>query len=135
LLNEPQEAESICRDVLQVDPSNHEALVMLLLSITDQFGRGALGANDVKQILGELRDEYERAYYAGIIAERWIKAQLEAGAHPSIAWGWFLEAMDWYQKAQALAPAGNDDAILRWNSCVRLMQQKRIAGNPTEPEN
>ena len=27
LLNEPMQAESICRDVLEVDPSNKEALV------------------------------------------------------------------------------------------------------------
>ena len=53
LLNEPQEAESICRDILTVDPENQEALVMLLLSITDQFGRTSeVGAGQAHQHLG-----------------------------------------------------------------------------------
>ena len=37
LLNEPGEAESICLDVLQVDPGSQDALVMLILALTDQF--------------------------------------------------------------------------------------------------
>ena len=37
LLNEPGEAESICLDILQVDPQNEDALVMMLLALTDQF--------------------------------------------------------------------------------------------------
>ena len=41
LLNEPEEAESICLDVLAVEPDNQQALVMLLLSLTDQFVTGA----------------------------------------------------------------------------------------------
>ena len=32
LLNEPAEAESICHDVLQIDPENQQALVVLLLA-------------------------------------------------------------------------------------------------------
>ena len=27
--------------------------------------------------------------------------------------------MDWYEKAEALRPAGNDDPLLRWNACAR----------------
>ena len=41
LLNEPSLAESICLDVLRIDPENQHALVMLLLALTDQFGHGA----------------------------------------------------------------------------------------------
>ena len=37
LLNEPNEAESICRDILQVDPANQEALISLILALTDQM--------------------------------------------------------------------------------------------------
>ncbi|TMA26658.1 MAG: hypothetical protein E6J78_12970 [Deltaproteobacteria bacterium] len=124
LLNEPQEAESICRDILRIDPENEEVLVMLLLAITDQFGKSReLGAAQAQQILGKLRGEYERAYYAGVISERWGKARLRGEAHPSMASGFFHEAMDWYGKAMALAPHDNDDAILRWNACVRFMGQ------------
>ena len=38
LLNEPHEAESICLDVLEIDPDNQPAHITLLLSLTDQFG-------------------------------------------------------------------------------------------------
>src|ERR687887_628088 len=124
LLNEPQEAESICRDILAIDPDNQDVLVMLLLAITDQFGRRAgVGAGDAQKILGKLRGEYERAYYAGVIAERWAKSRLRDGEHYGMASGFFSEALGWYERAMALAPAGNDDAILRWNACVRFMEQ------------
>ena len=134
LLNEPQESESICRDILRVDPENQEVLVMLLLSITDQFGRTSeVGADQAHQVLGKIGGEYERAYYSGIISERWVKAQLRGGAHPSLASGRFREAMDWYGKAMALAPAGNDDAILRWNACVRFMERNpSLSSQPEE---
>jgi hypothetical protein len=134
LLNEPQEAESICRDVMAADPASHEALVTLLLSITDQFAAATVGTKEAKEVLARLQDEYERSYYSGLICERWIKARLQAGAHRSMALGWFLETMDWYEKAQALAPPGNDDAVLRWNSCVRFMERNQISGSSAEPE-
>ncbi len=37
LLNEPNEAESICRDILEVDPANREARISLILALTDEF--------------------------------------------------------------------------------------------------
>jgi hypothetical protein len=124
LLNEPEEAESICLDILQVDADNQEVLVMLLLAITDQFGKNHdVGAGHANRVLAKLRGEYERAYYSGVIAERWGKSQLRRGAHPSLASGFFHEAMDGYAKAMASSPAGNDDAILRWNACIRFMER------------
>ena len=92
------------------------------------------GVGQAKEIVGKLPGEYERAYYAGIISERWIKSQLRGGTHASYASGWFLEAMDFYQKAMALSPAGNDDAILRWNACVRFMDRNpTLKAHPEEP--
>ncbi|MEE2900476.1 MAG: hypothetical protein VX815_18600, partial [Gemmatimonadota bacterium] len=40
LLNEPEEAESICIDILEVDPEHQKALINLLLARTDQFKEG-----------------------------------------------------------------------------------------------
>src|SRR5881628_2858648 len=75
LLNEPTEAESICQDVLSVAPDHQQALTTLLLAITDRFDRGyAAGAAQAEAILTKLREPYDRAYYAGIIAERRAKA-------------------------------------------------------------
>jgi hypothetical protein len=124
LLNEAQEAESICRDILRVDADNQEVLTMLLLAITDQFGKNPdVGVEQATRVLGKLSGDYERAYYSGVIGERWAKSRLRSGAHPSHVSGFLAEAMDWYAKAMAASPAGNDDAILRWNACVRFMQQ------------
>jgi hypothetical protein len=124
LLHEPQETESICLDVLAAQGDNQEALVMLILATTDQFGSGSVkGPGDARDLLLKLRDEYERRYYGGIICERWMKAQLRDGAHPSLATGWFLEALDDYGVAHALSPPGNHDAVLRWNACVRYLER------------
>jgi hypothetical protein len=133
LLNEPQEAESICHDILAIDPDNQEVLVMLLLAITDQFGKSAsVGAGHAQKVLGKLRGKYEKAYYAGIISERWGKSRLRGGDHPGMASGFFREAMESYAGAMALAPAGNDDAILRWNACVRFMEENPHLRSETE---
>ena len=29
--------------------------------------------------------------------------------------------MEWYEKAESLRPPGNDEAILRWNTCARIL--------------
>lgn len=123
LLNEPQEAESICRDVLRTDPDHQEALVMLLLALTDQFGRRSdITINQARMVLGRLHGEYERVYYDGVISERWGKAQLRMGALGHVAHDWVREAMTLYEKAEKLSPTGNEDAILRWNACLRMLE-------------
>lgn len=126
LLNEPWEAESICRDVLDADPDNVEALVSLLLSLTDQF-RGDRGppVSDVQALLPRLPDEYRREYYAGIICERKGTAALKRAAHGSgpLVYDWLRKAMSHYEKAEELRPPGNDDALVRWNTCARLIMR------------
>src|SRR5579871_4894241 len=124
LLNEPWQAESICEDVLRIDPQNQHAQVMLLLSLTDQFGKG-ISAAKAREVLLRLEGEYERAYYAGIIAERWAEALLRQGSPGAgfTAYQSLREAMEHYEKAEALRPPGNDDALLRWNTCARLLMR------------
>jgi hypothetical protein len=126
LLNEPIEAESICRDVLEVDPNHQQALVMLLLALTDQFGDHASGAaQEADEVLRRLGNDYERAYYSGIVRERRAKALLDRGGPgaASSVYEWLREAMSWYERAEALRPAGNDEAILRWNTCARILMR------------
>jgi hypothetical protein len=130
LLNEPGEAESICHDVLRIDPNNQQALVLLLLALTDRFGRGyAVGVTQAQEILPRLRAEYDRLYYGGIIAERRAKAQLNQHGPGSAANAYELlrEAMNLYEKAEALRPPGNDDALLRWNACARIIMRNNLA--------
>jgi hypothetical protein len=128
LLNEPGEAESICLDALEIEPDNQEALTTLLLALTDQFADASGSAvADALNIVPRFRDEYDRAYYTGIIYERRAKAQLGHAAPGSgpPAYQWLRDAMLWYEKAEAIRPAGNDDAILRWNACARLIMRNR----------
>lgn len=127
LLNEPWQAESICHDVLRADPDNQEALIMLLLALTDQFDQGTAGyARQAREVLSRLPSDYARAYYAGIICERQAKAQLDEGAPGSgvIAYHWLQEAMSFYEKAEAIRPPGNDDAVIRWNTCARMIMRR-----------
>ena len=126
LLNEPAEAESICLDVLGVDPGNQQALVILLLARTDQFEEQmADGVRRAEEVLGELSDPYARDYYAGIVFERRAKAQLRRGSPGSgyVAYESLRRAMGCYEKAEAIRPPGNDDALLRWNACVRILER------------
>ena len=135
LLNEPGEAESICHDVLQVDPDNQEAIVTLLLALTDRFGKSyGIEATPAQELLSRLRDPYERAYYSGIVAERRAKALLHRGSHGSghAAYDCLRDAMNCYEKAEAIRPAGNDDALLRWNACARIIMQNKLAPRTEE---
>ena len=77
LLNEPWLAESICRDVLAVEPDNKQALVMLILALTDQFGTTGSKAlfKEARDLVEQLDDDYERAFYEGIVCERRGQAQ------------------------------------------------------------
>ena len=124
LLNEPWQAESICRDILRIEPEHDLALVMLLLSLTDQFSAG-VAASQAREILARIKSGYEHAYYAGIICERWADALLRKGSHGVgfIAYESLREAMGHYEQAEQLRPEGNDDALLRWNTCARILMR------------
>jgi hypothetical protein len=136
LLNEPGEAESICLDVLGADPENQSAVITLLLAVTDRFGKG-YGVSDTqtKELLSRVKGDYERAYYTGIVVERRAKAKLAQGTPGSrhYAYDGFREAMGWFEKAEALRPPGNDDALLRWNTCARIIEKNRLV--PREEDN
>jgi hypothetical protein len=129
LLNEPEEAESICLDVLDVDPDNQEARIALLLALTDQFGGDSHAYNRAREVVASLSSEYDRAYYGGIAAERRAKAQF--ARHGDGTYDWIVEAMQSYARAEAIRPPGNDDALLRWNACVRFLNRYQQLG-PTE---
>jgi tetratricopeptide (TPR) repeat protein len=122
-LNEPEEAESICRDILAVDPQHQLAIRLLGLAITDQFngGRGDR-QREAEEMFGKLTDPYERIYYSGLLYERRAKAQLHAGQPAHSLKPLFERALQCFDEAGKIRPAGNDDAILRWNRCVRLLQ-------------
>src|ERR1041384_5169169 len=122
LLREPWQAESICRDVLAIDPDNEEARIMLILALTEQFDDG-ITTEEALEAVNQLRDPYHHAYFTGIVHERRAFAIFR---HSDFRSGQavqtlLLHAMDWYDKAQTLSVDGNDDALLRWNTCTRFL--------------
>jgi hypothetical protein len=128
LLNEPGEAESICLDVLQIEPANQDALVMLILALTDQFPEELPSSRSAParatDLVARLATEYDRSYYAGIIRERRAKAVLHRDRYASTATAaeWLREAMGFFDRAEAVRPPHNDDAVLRWNACARQIE-------------
>jgi hypothetical protein len=135
LLNEPEQAESICFDVLAVDPDNQQALVYLILSITDRFGSAmGLGRHVAMEHIHRLTDPYQRHYYEGLAWEREGRARLRRSKASGFAYDNFRNAMDCYERASSLRPADDDEAILRWNACVRAIERAKLRPSPAEPE-
>jgi tetratricopeptide (TPR) repeat protein len=134
-LNEPEEAESICRDILAIEPEHQLALRLLGLALTDQFtGRGSDRYRETEHIFEQLQNPYERLYYTGILCERRAKAQLNAGHPPVSVLALFEQALQSFAEAEDIRPIGNDDAILRWNRCVRLLQDPAYGWDELESE-
>jgi hypothetical protein len=126
LLNEPYEAESICLDILAIDPSNQDALIMMILSLTDEFGREIEPAfSKAQAALDRLSDTYCRYYYGGIIFERRAKAHIQRGGPGAghIAYEWFQKALSAFDQALISCAPGNEDAVLRWNTVARILNK------------
>ena len=124
LLNEPTLAESICLDILAIVPDHQQALISLLLARTEQFHLH-VPAKAAQEVLAQIKGGYEQAYYTGLIWERVGHLRIREGGTGggASAYRALQEAMAHYEKAIDFAPPGNDDAILRWNTCARLIMQ------------
>jgi tetratricopeptide (TPR) repeat protein len=129
LLGEPAEAESICLDVLDVDPANQRALIVLLLALTDQFESHlrSTAVTEATKVLMRIEDDYKKLYYHGVICERRAKANFRRGGMGDRfkAYEWFRQAMEYYERAEEIKPEGNDEAILRWNACARILNRHK----------
>jgi hypothetical protein len=135
LLNEPRTAESICRDILDADPENQEALITLLLAVTDQFYERLTGCvPKARELLPRFKKEYEKHYYTGIVNERQGKAILGRTGPGSqhAAYDWLRKAMVHFEKAEQVHPEGNEDAVLRWNACARIIMENKLAARPED---
>ena len=126
LLNEPGAAESIYLDILAIQPDNQEALAGIVLAMSDRFSKDyAVGDGRIQDYLSKIQSEYERAYYTGVVYERRAKVALAKGGIN--AYELFEQGMEWFEKAEAIRPPGNDDAILRWNGCARIIKRNNLS--------
>ena len=107
----------------------------MLLSITDQFSASSSGdVHRAKELLSRLPDEYELQYYSGLICERQGKAKLGKRTQDGgfIAYEWLRDAMEHYEKAEAIEPSGKVDSILRWNTCARMIMHHNLKARDEE---
>lgn len=134
LLNEPGEAESICRDILALEPNNQAALISLILSLTDQIPDHPEAWSNALALVPSLDSAYERAYYAGIAWERRAKARHRRSGHSAHdhVYDWIVSALQFFEAAERLRAPGNDDATLRWNACVRFLAANKEIQPRTE---
>ncbi len=119
-LNQPEEAESICHDVLDLDPAHQKAWKLLGLALTDRLVSGQVGLlEQAVQAFERLADPYDRVYHLGVAWERAAKAHTERGeAHSAVTA--FEHALSLFEKAEGMRP-DLPDPVLRWNRCVRLL--------------
>jgi tetratricopeptide (TPR) repeat protein len=134
LLNEPTQAESICLDILEVDPKNQSALILLLLSLTDQFDESGSPVERALAVLPRFESEYHRKYYEGVIYERQARARLHRTAPGGATTAYYLlrQAMDCYDAAENIRPSGNDESLLRWNTCARTIMSGNLQPSPVD---
>ncbi len=123
-LMEPGESESICQDILAADPENQAALRLLGLSITDQFtGESSDRCAEAESAFRRLTHPYAQHYYLGILLERRAKAQMRNARPAYVVEALIEEAMLHFEEAEKIRPGDNDESVLRWNRCVRLLEK------------
>jgi len=123
LLNDPAAAESICRDILDIEPDNQDALICFALVLSDQIVYDRKAWQDGLAAAARLANPYDRAYYSGIVWERRAKALFLEAGHGTrhSVYEWIIRAMDCFEEAERRRPPGNDDSLLRWNTCARFL--------------
>ena len=127
-LLEPEIAESICLDILHIDHDNQDALVVYILALTDQFHHAdkQTQVKVIQKAIEKLDSQYHRFYYTGLLNERRARFLISQPMSHTFAYEYFIEALQNYQKAEQIRPENNDEAILRWNSCIRIIQQEKL---------
>ena len=138
MLNEPGEAESICLDILETDPENQPALITLLLALTDRFSKG-YGVSDTQA------NHCSRGSRANTSAPTtrgfWPSAGPRRNSRrdtpgPVITPTMIVRSDAAVREGRNVRPPGNDDALLRWNTCARMMAKNKLAARDedrTEP--
>ncbi len=127
-LLEPEIAESICLDVLNVDPENQGVMIVYILALLDQISRteNQTQIKTIEHTIEKLSSQYQRYYYTGLLSERRARHLLTQAMSHSFAYDYFIEALESYQQAVERCPEKNDEALLRWNSCIRTIEKEKL---------
>jgi len=135
--DEAAQAESICHDVLLADPHNQRAHILLLQSLCERFGKGySVDFIQALEILPEIEDAYDRAFYAGFICDHKAHALLsdpENGCRYD-AYEYLAQAMECYEKAEKLRPNGCSEVRQRWNACARIISANHLEPWPVDAD-
>lgn len=131
-LLEPEIAESICLDILNIDPDNQPALVVYILALSDQLHHAGkkTQVQAIEMAIQKLQSRYQQFYYTGLLHERRARFMLTQSMARVFAYDYFIEALQFYQKAEKIRPEHNDESILRWNSCIRTIDKEKLKPRP-----
>lgn len=131
-LHEPEIAESICLDILHIEPENQKALVLYILALSDQLHHAGkkTQVQSIEQAIQKLQSRYQQHYYTGLLHERRARFMLTQSMARVFAYDYFIEALQFYQKAEKIRPEHNDESILRWNSCIRTIEKEKLKPRP-----
>lgn len=128
-LLESELAISICLDIFAIDNDNQNALVIYILALSDTFSHhNANATKPDKKILDaikRLKSEYQSVYYLGIFYERKARSLMRQPMSRSFAYDLFTQAIAHFQQAEKISE-GSDDAILRYNACVRAIKNEHL---------
>lgn len=135
LLNDPEQAESICLDILEVQPDHREAKVVLILALTDRFSDrgGAQRIKKARELARSIEDPYQALYYEGIVWEREGRADLKRNLPGGAAYVALRRAMDLFKQASARSTEDDAQADLRFNGCLRTIRERGLKPPDTEP--
>jgi hypothetical protein len=107
LLNEPAEAESICCDILEIEPENEQVLIAMVLCLSDQIAEDPGAAVRALAVAGQLHENYDRAYYSGIVWERKAEASFHGKGYVAkeTVHDWIVRAAEVLRRGRAVARA------------------------------
>lgn len=127
-LLEPEMAESICLDIINIDSDNQAVLVVYILSLLDQIPSPdkKIEVKTIERIIDQLSSSYQRFYYSGLLHERMARYMVTQTMSHAFAYDYFYQALRCYDHAREISPVGNDEATLRWNSCIRTIEQEKL---------
>ena len=129
-----EETESICLDILELDPNHRSTLDLLLRCRIELLKKGLpQSVARAQELIPQLDSDFDQAFYSGMIREAQARYLLEkrGRATSGVAYSWFRHAMDDFAAASNL-DAGRVEPKLHWNACLRTLENNPQCVPPPE---